>query len=241
MTAQDKTTIKTYFETGDKPTQTQFANLIDSYQDANSNLTVFASSSNLVALASAAAPSAFGLNWLSVPTTAAAYNQLGIATTGTGLFVLASAPTVYNPTIRGTTTNDSAAAGVVGEYIFSETSATNAVVATTLTATNVTSIPLTGGDWDVWGSVSTNVGGGTVITITEAYISTASSTRATPPNGGAYIFDQQTKTGGTNSSYPVGTTIMRLAASANVYLGVFSQFSIGTNGYYGFIGARRRR
>lgn len=31
MTAQNRTTIKTYFQTGDKPDQTQFANLIDSY------------------------------------------------------------------------------------------------------------------------------------------------------------------------------------------------------------------
>lgn len=31
MTAQTPTTLKTYFETGDRPTATQFANLIDSY------------------------------------------------------------------------------------------------------------------------------------------------------------------------------------------------------------------
>jgi len=36
MTAQNKTTIKGYFETGDKPTQAQFADLIDSYLDAPS-------------------------------------------------------------------------------------------------------------------------------------------------------------------------------------------------------------
>jgi len=28
---QDKTTLKSYFETGDRPTQTQFASLIDSF------------------------------------------------------------------------------------------------------------------------------------------------------------------------------------------------------------------
>lgn len=38
MTAQSKTTIKTYFEQGDKPTAAQFINLIDSYQDANTVL-----------------------------------------------------------------------------------------------------------------------------------------------------------------------------------------------------------
>ena len=33
MTARDKTTIKSYFERGDKPTQAQFADLVDSYID----------------------------------------------------------------------------------------------------------------------------------------------------------------------------------------------------------------
>src|SRR6185369_5017169 len=35
MTAQTKTVIKSYFETGDKPTQAQFADMIDSYVDNN--------------------------------------------------------------------------------------------------------------------------------------------------------------------------------------------------------------
>lgn len=46
MTAQGKATIKAYFETGDKPTQAQFADLVDSYQDANSTLLQIASASN---------------------------------------------------------------------------------------------------------------------------------------------------------------------------------------------------
>lgn len=33
MTAQSKSVIKSYFETGDKPTQAQFGDLVDSYQD----------------------------------------------------------------------------------------------------------------------------------------------------------------------------------------------------------------
>jgi hypothetical protein len=37
MTAQNKATIKDYFKTGDTPTQAQFADLIDSYQDYDVN------------------------------------------------------------------------------------------------------------------------------------------------------------------------------------------------------------
>lgn len=35
MTAQSKTIIKTYFQTGDKPLESEFADLIDSYQDSS--------------------------------------------------------------------------------------------------------------------------------------------------------------------------------------------------------------
>lgn len=48
MTAQPKATIKSYFEAGDKPTQAQFGNLIDSYQDITTSLT---SLSNVVSAA----------------------------------------------------------------------------------------------------------------------------------------------------------------------------------------------
>lgn len=39
MTVQTKTVLKSYFQTGDKPTQTQFGDLIDSYQDTSALLT----------------------------------------------------------------------------------------------------------------------------------------------------------------------------------------------------------
>lgn len=47
MTAQNKTTIKTYFESGDKPNESQFVDLIDSYQDANDALGAIASAAQL--------------------------------------------------------------------------------------------------------------------------------------------------------------------------------------------------
>lgn len=43
MSAQSKTVIKSYFETGDKPTSAQFSDFIDSYQDAANNLGVLTS------------------------------------------------------------------------------------------------------------------------------------------------------------------------------------------------------
>jgi hypothetical protein len=65
MTAQTKATIKTYFETGDIPTQAQFADLADSYEDTgavsthNSSATAHGLTTDIsAALAAATSPSA---------------------------------------------------------------------------------------------------------------------------------------------------------------------------------------
>jgi hypothetical protein len=42
MTAQNKTTVKSYFQTDDVPTEAQFVDLIDSYQDADAELSAIA-------------------------------------------------------------------------------------------------------------------------------------------------------------------------------------------------------
>jgi len=143
--------------------------------------------------------------------------------------------------LPGTATNDSASSGNVGEYVSSSIPIGSAVSVTNNVAANVTSISLTAGDWDVWGQVNSSITASAQITLTESYVTTTSATRATPPNGGAYVFDQQAKTASTNVSYPVGMTRLSLSGTTTVYLGVFSLFNTSTNAYYGFIGARRVR
>lgn len=73
MTAESKAQIKSYFQTSDRPTEGQFADLIDSYQDINSTLTILASSS----------PGTVGLQLLAAVTTAQASNIIGVPTGGT--------------------------------------------------------------------------------------------------------------------------------------------------------------
>lgn len=58
-----------------------------------------------------------------------------------------------NTVITGTTTNDNAATGKVGEYVSSTVAAASRVGLTSATTANVTSISLTAGDWDVCGDV----------------------------------------------------------------------------------------
>lgn len=92
MTAISKTANKANFETGDRPTQTDFGNLIDSYTDYNELLTnigtsAAAGSTGVIKVTSASGASflptgAFGENMLAVTTTAAATALLGLGTIG---------------------------------------------------------------------------------------------------------------------------------------------------------------
>lgn len=68
MTAQPKSVIKTYFESGDRPTQSQFSDLIDSYQDTSPALTVLSSASTGIV----------GLQLLGCNTSASAQSIIGV-------------------------------------------------------------------------------------------------------------------------------------------------------------------
>lgn len=86
MTAQSKTVIKSYFNTGDRPTEAQFADLVDSYQNANSNLTTLSSAS----------VGAAGLGVLAAVTTAAAQSSLGSGAVGAQIFACATTAAATN-------------------------------------------------------------------------------------------------------------------------------------------------
>jgi hypothetical protein len=143
--------------------------------------------------------------------------------------------------VLGTTTNSSAAAGFVGEYILSTVLVGSAIALTTATPANVTSISLTAGDWDVWGSVAFNPGASTTITVESGGIGITSATLPISPGAGAYASVSATFTTGAGDTLPVGMTRLSLAAPTTVYLVAQASFAVSTMGAYGFIGARRRR
>lgn len=145
--------------------------------------------------------------------------------------------------IIGTNTNDNAAPGYVGEYISSTVLAGSAVSLTSTVVANITSIPLTSGDWDVSGNVCTTAGASTVTSELAGWISTTSATFPTAPNNGALFNDFPNSAGGTESYYPVGTIRISVPASTTVtvYLSVDTNFSVSTLAAFGFIGARRVR
>jgi hypothetical protein len=137
--------------------------------------------------------------------------------------------------IVGTTTNNNAAAGSVGEYVTSAVPV-GPVALTTAVQTNITTISLTAGDWDVYGTFVAVPAGGAVITT--AVVGT-SSTSATVGSTGTY-----TQIADTNLGVPgIPAPMLRfsLASTTTIYLVGYATFAAGTVGGYGVLYARRVR
>ena len=147
--------------------------------------------------------------------------------------------------IPGTSTNDNASAGSVGEIITAAIASGSAISLTSGTPKNITSISLTPGDWDVTGVV--NFTGGTITTINLiAAIISASTNSATSTDQMGYnqqsyegsyeMFQNQSQT-----SLFAGPTRVSLAATTTYYLNANANFGSSTASAYGMVRARRVR
>lgn len=178
-----------------------------------------------------------------------------VAYTGTGSPVLNTSPTFVTPILGaasatslaftstagliGTTTNNNAASGSVGEYIASVIPFASAVSLANETSTDVTSIVLTAGDWDVWGNafITFGISGASGV----VWISSSSAT----------LPDQSLRNGvgvaATGSFNGIGANAPQLRFSIpntttlTIYLSVAAEFGSGTATVCGGIYARRRR
>ena len=146
-----------------------------------------------------------------------------------------------SPRIFGTTTNNNAAAGEIGEYISSTVLVGAAVATADATTVNVTSISLTAGDWDVSGVVCLEPAAGTITSLAIAAINTTSATIPTRPASGGISQITATTSASLGHSIPVGNTRISIASTTTVYLIARVLFTVSTMGTYGFIGARRAR
>lgn len=149
-----------------------------------------------------------------------------------------------NPTVlkvHGSTTNDSAAAGFVGEFISSLVLVGAAVGLTNATPTDVTSLSLTGGDWDVFGNIWTTAGGSTVTTLILGWTSNTSATLPTPPQSGSESVLATVTTPGTTAGAILGQSRFSLSGTTATYSSIYVAFSGSTCAAYGFLAARRRR
>lgn len=135
----------------------------------------------------------------------------------------------------GTATNDSAAAGYIGEEIESVvTSASPVAFATSGVPQNLTSILLSDGDWDVEGIVSFNPSVGTSTTAAGF-----NDTTGTLPALELYTSLVVASTGRT--SCVMARRRISLAAPTTIFAVGQAVFPSGTCSMYGFINARRPR
>lgn len=144
--------------------------------------------------------------------------------------------------LRGTTTNDNAATGVVGEYVSAAVLSGAALALTSVTPRNVTSISLTAGDWDVNGVVAFTNNATTSYTFRGGCISLTSNTFGSQGSPGVMVLTTQAGVnGGLTDSLPTGTMRISVASTTIVYLVAVGIFSVSTSSAYGFIAARRAR
>lgn len=143
--------------------------------------------------------------------------------------------------VLGTTTNDSAAATFMGEYIEASGGASNAPATTQYG--DLTSISLTAGDWDVEAGIYWDANGATWSGAAHGISTTTGNSSAGLTLGSNLSFDLWANSATTplNLGRTCGPHRMSLAATTTVYYKYRAVFSAGTPQATGRISARRVR
>jgi len=179
---------------------------------------------------------------------------IGSTAANSGAFTTISASGAITPSqtsgIVGTTTNNNANAGSLGEYICAQvtnggsptgcsTNSSTPVSLTSNTPANITSVSLTAGDWQCTGVAQFFPAGSTVTTQATAGIS---STSATLPTANAQTANSNPpSTAGIGIQFVVPPVRQLLSATTTVYLVSNSVFSTSTETGGGRIDCRRMR
>lgn len=137
--------------------------------------------------------------------------------------------------IVGVTNGSNVNTGNVGEIVKSNIVFGSAISLVNSTNSDLTSISLTAGDWDLWGNVYINNSAST-LSIVNAWISTTSG--VTPDNS---LLAHYLLTAQGNIGFVVPSTYLQLASTTTVYITGNATFSAGSTTMSGNIYARRRR
>jgi hypothetical protein len=155
----------------------------------------------------------------------------------TGVNIVATGTITPSQTngIVGTTTNNNANAGSIGEYVTNTTSGTSLTNGVTA---NVTSVSLTAGDWDVMVTAQFNPAAGT--TVSELSTGTSTVSAAFGGLGTRELFQESFTTG---LAQIMSSPLVRvsLSATTTVFAVVSAAFLTSTMTADGFIRARRIR
>lgn len=145
--------------------------------------------------------------------------------------------------LRGTSTNDNASAGDVGEYVSSTVALADKVSLTTDTAANITSISLTAGDWDVSAIGIVNGAAGTLLQYMIAGISSVSATMPAAAEQGTISYGTSGQAVFASNDVSTALPVNRysISGTTTVYLVAKAGFTTSTCGAYGRISARRVR
>lgn len=138
----------------------------------------------------------------------------------------------------GTTTNDNAVAGHIGEIISADVPSGSAGAMTSGTILNITSITLTAGDWDVSAYGAFIIGA--ITTCNSAILSISTSPVTFGSEAGMNYLAADIKAAST-PILPAGPVRYSLAATTTLYLVSRITFTGGSVSTYGGIRARRVR
>jgi hypothetical protein len=169
-------------------------------------------------------------------------NALNIAATGTdnNIILGLTGKGTGGVEVQGNTAGGSAVTGYVGELLSS--GYTSGVAITTATATQVQSLVLSAGDWDVWGVLTTATGGST--TLGAYYVALTTTSASIPATSsvatmGTVVVGSNGITG-TNLNQPTGTVAISTTGTT-IYLNAYINYAVSTLTAGGIIVARRRR
>lgn len=143
--------------------------------------------------------------------------------------------------ITGSTTNDSANAGVVGEFIQTRTTSFTNVPGSSGNWSDLGSVALTAGDWDVSCMVNASLNS-SVMTSMDVGISTTTGNSATGlQEGDNWAESAALPVGSVHQSVAVPAYRMSLSGNTTVYLKGKFGYSVATPQYVSRISARRMR
>jgi len=143
--------------------------------------------------------------------------------------------TLPQPIIQGVTDGSSAASGVVGQLISSVINFASRVSISNSIVKNITSIPLTAGEWFVWGNYGMNSSSN--VTAINGWIS---STSATLPDQSLTQAASINVIGSSTFAYPVPSFLFNLSGSGTIYLSTDCAFAGNATAWGGIYALRVR-
>jgi hypothetical protein len=199
-------------------------------------------------------PAVAGANTLTLPAltdtlavlgTFAAPPSIGNTAPAPGAFTTLSSTGNFTPSqtngIVGTTTNNNANAGSIGELVTSVIATGSSVTLATGVTSNITSVSLTAGDWDCSGAVDFTFGATTSYTNLIGSISTTTGTIGGQDSKFDFETPASVPTAGADATFTLPIVRQLLSGTTTVFLVAQGTFTVSTLKAYGTIRCRRVR